>query len=58
MPLFTDKEFICLPCYAEQNQQLVIYKENKPTLYPEADLILEGLWLGNEDAAIDEKTIN
>ena len=33
MNLFSDKEFICRDCYAEQNQMIVTYKKNKPILY-------------------------
>lgn len=33
------------------------FKQNRPRLYPEIDLIMDGLYLGNEDAAMDEDII-
>lgn len=33
------------------------FKQNRPRIYPEIQMIIEGLYLGNEDAAIDEETI-
>ena len=55
MNLFGPNEFICRPCYAEQNSQIVEYKKNKPVLYSECEKITENVYLGNEDAAIDEE---
>ena len=54
MNLFGPKEFICRPCYAEQNAQIVEYKKGKPVLYSEIDHITDNVYLGNEDAAMDE----
>ena len=55
--LFGPKEHICLPCYAEQNQMIVDYKKNKPVLYPDYNQIMDNLFLGNEDTAMDEAVI-
>jgi hypothetical protein len=54
MNMFGGNEYICRPCYAEQNEKLQDFKKNKSSLYSECDKIVNGIYLGNEDAAMDK----
>ena len=42
---------ICPACFKEQSEALLHYKKMRVRIYPECDEIIEGIYLGNEDAA-------
>lgn len=48
---------ICEECLTKQAKILIAHKQSRPKLYPEIQMIVDGLYLGNEDAACDEETI-
>lgn len=45
---------ICQECLVKEAGIIMKCKQDRPKLYPEIDQIEWGLYLGNEDAAMDE----
>jgi hypothetical protein len=48
---YDEEDGICQPCYQEQLTTMEGYKRARTNKFPEIDLIEEGIYLGNEDAA-------
>ena len=51
---YDEENGICQKCYDEQQKECAYYKSIKTNFYPEIEQIEPGLYLGNEDAAINE----
>jgi hypothetical protein len=43
---------ICPKCFKDQSDALLHYKNMRTKIFPECEEIIEGIFLGNEDAAI------
>jgi len=48
---------ICKPCFDVAVHTMMEYKKRRTTSYPEIDEILPRLFLGNEDAAVNNEII-